>query len=68
MEPKKQGATEASKPITQRRGTAVWVRDEQIDGLRKLAESDGESIAYHVRKAVAAYLKKQIKPSIEVRA
>jgi len=68
MEPENTESSEASKPITQRRGTAVWVRDEQIDGLRRLAESDGESIAYHVRKAVAAYLKKQSKPSIEVRA
>ena len=60
--------SETSKPSASRRGSPVWVRDEQMQGLRQLADGDGESVAFHVRKAIAAYLKKNTKPSIEVRA
>ena len=60
--------SETSKPAAPRRGSPVWVRDEQMEGLRRLAHVDGESVAFHVRKAIAAYLKKNTKPSIEVRA
>ena len=59
---------ETSKPSAARRGSPVWVRDEQMEGLRRLSDVDGESVAFHVRRAIAAYLKKNAKPSIEVRA
>ena len=59
---------EGGKPPAARRGSPVWVRDEQLLGLRRLADADGECIAYHVRRAIAAYLKKHDKPTLEVRA
>jgi len=51
-----------------RRGGPVWVRDELQDGLRRLAKRDGETVAYHARRAIEAYLKKHDKPTLEVRA
>jgi len=69
---------EAGKPSAARRGSPVWVRDEQLEGLRRMAEADGESVAFHARRAIAAYLrvstrraaylKKHDKPTMEVRA
>lgn len=59
--------SETSKPSASRRGSPVWVRDEQMEGLRRLADADGESVAYHARRAIAAYLKKHDKPTLEVR-
>jgi predicted transcriptional regulator len=38
-----------------------------MEGLRRLADADGESVAYHARRAIAAYLKKHDKPTLEVR-
>ncbi len=60
--------SETGKPAAARRGAPVWVRDEQMDGLRRIADGDGESVAFHVRRAIAAYLKKHDKPTLEVRA
>lgn len=60
--------SETRKPSAARRGSPVWVRDEQMEGLRRVADGDGESVAFHVRRAIAAYLKKYPKPTLEVRA
>lgn len=60
--------SETSKQSAARRGSPVWVRDEQMERLRRVADVDGESVAFHVRRAIAAYLKKHDKPTLEVRA
>lgn len=39
--------------------TNIYLSDEQLEALKKLKEETGASIAWHVGKAIDAYLEKQ---------
>lgn len=38
--------------------TNIYLSDEQLEALKKLKEETGASIAWHVGKAIDAYLEK----------
>lgn len=52
------------------KGQPVWVNIDQYDGLKALAAKDGNSLAWHARRAIEAYLRREEKrgQTLEVRA
>lgn len=52
------------------KGQPVWVKLDQYDGLKALAAKDGKSLAWHARRAIEAYLRREEKrgQTLEVRA